>query len=121
MNSMQIVNGAISIACVYDPQVLEADPFENPFIKSLYDEWLDQPGSEKAKKLMHTVYHPLTTSKRLAERKVEKFEKNISKRGLPKKGYNYSVELIVLGLLVFVIVGSYIFQMIRAATSGEIA
>ncbi|XP_028063939.1 uncharacterized protein LOC114267140 [Camellia sinensis] len=62
-----------------------------------------------------------TTSKRLAERKVEKFEKNISKRGLPKKGYNYSVELIVLGLLVFVIVGSYIFQMIRAATSGEIA
>ncbi|KAL7213760.1 hypothetical protein ACSBR2_016319 [Camellia fascicularis] len=62
-----------------------------------------------------------TTSKRLAERKVEKFEKNISKRGLPKKGYNYSIELIVLGLLVFVIVGSYIFQMIRAATSGEIA
>ncbi|GMP75813.1 hypothetical protein CsSME_00032769 [Camellia sinensis var. sinensis] len=62
-----------------------------------------------------------TTSKRLAERKVEKFEKNISKRGLPKKGYNYSVELIVLGLLLFVIVGSYIFQMIRAATSGEIA
>ncbi|XP_028119235.1 protein NAR1-like isoform X1 [Camellia sinensis] len=51
-----------SLETTYMENVLEADPFENPFIKSLYDEWLDQPGSEKAKKQMHTVYHPLVKS-----------------------------------------------------------
>ena len=43
-------------------QVLVADPFENVLVKHLYDEWLEQPGSEKAKKLMHTEYHPVVKS-----------------------------------------------------------
>jgi len=46
----------------YTDNVLVADPFENPLVKSLYDEWLDQPGSEKAKKRMHTEYHPVVKS-----------------------------------------------------------
>lgn len=47
---------------VHNFQVLVADPFENPLVKGLYDEWLDQPGSEKAKKRMHTEYHPVVKS-----------------------------------------------------------
>lgn len=43
-------------------QVFVADPFENPIIKELYAEWLDQPGSEKSKRLMHTEYHPVVRS-----------------------------------------------------------
>ena len=30
---------------------------QNPDIKKLYDEYLGQPGSEKAHHLLHTVYH----------------------------------------------------------------
>ncbi|KAL5073603.1 hypothetical protein RYX36_012587 [Vicia faba] len=44
---------------VYMENVLEADPFDNPIIKDLYDKWLEQPGSEKAKRYMHTQYHPV--------------------------------------------------------------
>ncbi|KAF7119299.1 hypothetical protein RHSIM_Rhsim13G0142900 [Rhododendron simsii] len=51
-----------SLETAYMDDVLVADPFENPLIKSLYDEWLDQPGSEKAKKRMHTEYHPVVKS-----------------------------------------------------------
>ncbi|KAK9989724.1 hypothetical protein SO802_029963 [Lithocarpus litseifolius] len=45
-----------------------------------------------------------TTSKRLSERKVAKFQKNITKRGLvpettSKKGYDYPVEPITLDFL----------------------
>ena len=43
-------------------QVMAADPFKNPLVKSLYDEWLEQPGSEKAKRFMHTTYHPVVKS-----------------------------------------------------------
>ncbi|KAM7262913.1 hypothetical protein ACFE04_000596 [Oxalis oulophora] len=43
----------------YMENVLVADPFENPLVKVLYKEWLEQPGSEKAKKYMHTEYHPV--------------------------------------------------------------
>lgn len=50
-----------------------------------------------------------TTSKRLAERKVEKFEKNITRRGSTKKGSKYPVGTIILGLFVFVVVGSCMF------------
>ncbi|GAB2301035.1 Cytosolic Fe-S cluster assembly factor nar1 [Dionaea muscipula] len=42
--------------------VLVADPFENPIARSLYDEWLEQPGSNKAKQYLHTQYHPVVKS-----------------------------------------------------------
>ncbi|KAL6332668.1 hypothetical protein AAG906_010008 [Vitis piasezkii] len=68
----------------------------------------------------------MTTSKRLADRKVAKFQKNITKRGsVPetstKKGYDYPVGPILLGFFVFVVVGSSLFQIIRTATSGGMA
>lgn len=52
-----------------------------------------------------------TTSRRLSVRKVEKFEKNITKRGFVpettvKKGKDYPVGPIVLGFFVFVVIGS---------------
>lgn len=67
-----------------------------------------------------------TTSRRLADRKVEKFQKNITKRGLVpettvKKGSDYPVGPILLGFFVFVVIGSSLFQIIRTATSGGMA
>ncbi|KAK9090102.1 hypothetical protein Sjap_023279 [Stephania japonica] len=67
-----------------------------------------------------------TTSRRLADRKVEKFEKNITRRGVvpettTKKGYDYPVGPIMLGFFVFVVIGSSLFQIIRTATSGGMA
>lgn len=50
------------LEAVYMENVLVADPFKNPLVKSLYDEWLEKPGSEKAKRLMHTTYHPVVKS-----------------------------------------------------------
>lgn len=52
-----------------------------------------------------------TTSRRLADRKVEKFEKNITKRGaVPettvKKGNDYPVGPVLLGFFIFVVIGS---------------
>ncbi|KAL8469197.1 hypothetical protein ACS0TY_032141 [Phlomoides rotata] len=46
----------------YSESVLVANPFENPRIKRLYNEWLDLPGSEKAKRHLHTEYHPFVKS-----------------------------------------------------------
>ncbi|KAK9080554.1 hypothetical protein SSX86_000312 [Deinandra increscens subsp. villosa] len=65
----------------------------------------------------------VTASKRLADRKVERFEKNIKKRGsVPetstKKKDSYPVGPIVLGFFIFVVIGSSLFQIIRTATSG---
>ncbi|XP_020105239.1 uncharacterized protein LOC109721843 isoform X1 [Ananas comosus] len=53
----------------------------------------------------------MTTSRRLADRKVAKFQKNITKRGsVPevtvKKGNDYPVGPIVIGFFIFVVVGS---------------
>ncbi|MFS7971478.1 putative stress-associated endoplasmic reticulum protein [Helianthus anomalus] len=53
----------------------------------------------------------MTTSKRLADRKVQRFDKNIKKRGLvpetsTKKKDSYPVGPIVLGFFVFVVIGS---------------
>ncbi|KAL8161733.1 hypothetical protein V2J09_013222 [Rumex salicifolius] len=53
-----------------------------------------------------------TTSRRLADRKIHKFEKNITKRGsVPettlKKGNDYPVGPILLGFFVFVVIGSF--------------
>ncbi|KAG1358709.1 protein NAR1 [Cocos nucifera] len=47
---------------VYMQDVLVANPFDNPIAKSLYDEWLGQPGSDKAKRYLHTEYHPVVKS-----------------------------------------------------------
>ncbi|KAF6148472.1 hypothetical protein GIB67_038827 [Kingdonia uniflora] len=67
-----------------------------------------------------------TTSRRLAGRKVERFEKNITKRGAvpettTKKGNDYPVGPIMLGFFVFVVIGSSLFQIIRTASSGGMA
>ncbi|KAL5728267.1 hypothetical protein ACHQM5_001375 [Ranunculus cassubicifolius] len=51
-----------SVEKVYMKDVLVADPFENSLVKSIYDEWLERPGSEKAKKHIHTKYHPVANS-----------------------------------------------------------
>ncbi|OIW18026.1 hypothetical protein TanjilG_07610 [Lupinus angustifolius] len=68
----------------------------------------------------------MTTSRRLADRKIVKFDKNITKRGsvpetTAKKGKDYPVGPILLGFFVFVVVGSSIFQIIRTATTGGFA
>ncbi|KAL1807340.1 hypothetical protein DCAR_0833213 [Daucus carota subsp. sativus] len=68
----------------------------------------------------------MTTSKRLSDRKVQRFQKNITKRGavpetVSKKGGNYPVGPILLGFFVFVVVGSSLFQIIRTATSRGMA
>ncbi|CAL5338131.1 unnamed protein product [Camellia sinensis] len=54
----------------------------------------------------------MTTSRRLADRKVSRFEKNITKRGAvpettTKKGNDYPVGPILLGFFIFVVIGSY--------------
>ncbi|CAA0841809.1 ferredoxin hydrogenases [Striga hermonthica] len=46
----------------YSENVKMVDPFENPRIKRLYNEWLGQPGSEVAKRHLHTEYHPVVKS-----------------------------------------------------------
>ncbi|KAJ7552139.1 hypothetical protein O6H91_06G043600 [Diphasiastrum complanatum] len=68
----------------------------------------------------------MTTSKRLADRKSAKFQKNIFKRGLVpestiKKGNPYPVGPIVLGFFIFVVIGSALLQIIRTASSGGMA
>ncbi|KAI5061849.1 hypothetical protein GOP47_0022388 [Adiantum capillus-veneris] len=68
----------------------------------------------------------MTTSKRLADQKSAKFQKNIHRRGaVPetsvKKGSNYPVGPAVLGLFVFIVIGSALLQIIRTASSGGMA
>ncbi|CAL5444423.1 unnamed protein product [Camellia sinensis] len=60
---------------------------------------------------MQILASTMTTSRRLADRKVERFEKNIKKRGAvpettTKKGTSYPVGPIVLGFFIFVVIGS---------------
>ncbi|XP_078154847.1 ferredoxin hydrogenase [Carex rostrata] len=47
---------------LYMQDVLIASPFDNPIAKTLYDEWLGQPGHDNAKKFLHTEYHPVVKS-----------------------------------------------------------
>ncbi|KAL4562530.1 hypothetical protein LXL04_034737 [Taraxacum kok-saghyz] len=55
-----------------------------------------------------------TTSKRLAEKKVAKFEKNITKRGLgPVASKKIKTELYVLAFFIVVVVGSYCYTTAR--------
>ncbi|CAM8932818.1 unnamed protein product [Rhodiola kirilowii] len=51
-----------SLEAVYTDDVMVADPFHNPIISGIYDEWLEQPGSELAIKYMHIKYHPIQKS-----------------------------------------------------------
>ncbi|CAN6219382.1 unnamed protein product, partial [Urochloa humidicola] len=64
----------------------------------------------------------MTTSRRVADRKIARFEKNITKRGaVPetiKKGDDYPLGPILLGFFVFVVVGSSLFQIIRTASGA---
>ncbi|XP_022680096.1 uncharacterized protein LOC111256414 [Setaria italica] len=64
----------------------------------------------------------MTTSRRVADRKIARFEKNITKRGaVPetiKKANDYPVGPILLGFFVFVVVGSSLFQIIRTASGA---
>ncbi|KAL3850950.1 hypothetical protein ACJIZ3_012832 [Penstemon smallii] len=64
----------------------------------------------------------MTVSKRLAEKKVAKFEKNITKRGTgpmpPKK--TFDPEQFVIILFAVLMVASFIFQMVRMAIYGGI-
>ncbi|KAL9349556.1 hypothetical protein Peur_056811 [Populus x canadensis] len=68
----------------------------------------------------------MTTSRRLADRKVNRFDKNISRRGVvpettTKKGKDYPVGPLLLGFFIFVVIGSSLFQIIRTATDGGMA
>lgn len=51
-----------SLEAKYIENILISDPFDNPLAKRLYDEWLQQPGSEQAKRHLHTEYHPVVKS-----------------------------------------------------------
>ncbi|KHG11524.1 Serp2 [Gossypium arboreum] len=74
----------------------------------------------------------MTTSRRLAERKVEKFQKNITKRGAvpettTKKGKDYPVGPLLLGFFIFVVIGSckdslpsyFLIQCLSSRLSGQ--
>jgi len=50
-----------------------------------------------------------TTSKRLADRKIARFERNISKKGSESTKKGYPVGPILLGFFIFVVVGSCMF------------
>lgn len=50
------------VESVYMENVLVASPFDSPIIKGLYEKWLEQPGSVKARRYMHTQYHPVEKS-----------------------------------------------------------
>ncbi|MCD9642808.1 hypothetical protein HAX54_029827 [Datura stramonium] len=62
----------------------------------------------------------MTTSKRVAERKVAKFEKNITRRGLdPLAGKNkLEPAHIVLALFAVLVIGSFVFQVVKMAING---
>ncbi|KAJ6945639.1 hypothetical protein NC651_000641 [Populus alba x Populus x berolinensis] len=67
-----------------------------------------------------------TTSRRLADRKVDRFDKKVTKRGAvgetsTRKGKDYPVGPLLLGFFIFVVIGSSLFQIIRTATSGGMA
>ncbi|KAL6567555.1 hypothetical protein OROGR_001223 [Orobanche gracilis] len=64
----------------------------------------------------------MTVSKRLAEKKVAKFEKNITRRGVGAVSSNKEFEPahIVLILFAVLVVASFIFQVVRMAVSGGV-
>uniref|UniRef100_A0A175YHX6 Stress-associated endoplasmic reticulum protein n=1 Tax=Daucus carota subsp. sativus TaxID=79200 RepID=A0A175YHX6_DAUCS len=63
----------------------------------------------------------MTTSKRLAERKIAKFEKNISRKGSSANSWKkkLTAENIALALFASVIIGSFVYQIIKLAMNAE--
>ncbi|EPS67179.1 hypothetical protein M569_07598, partial [Genlisea aurea] len=51
-----------SLEATYSENVRISSPFDNFRISRLYEEWLGEPGSEEAKKYLHTEYHPVVKS-----------------------------------------------------------
>ncbi|XP_078440472.1 ferredoxin hydrogenase [Wolffia australiana] len=51
-----------SVQSAYVQDVAISDPFKNPIVKGIYDEWLRFPGSETANKYMHTSYRAVVKS-----------------------------------------------------------
>ncbi|CAK7336154.1 unnamed protein product [Dovyalis caffra] len=67
----------------------------------------------------------MTTSRRLADRKVDRFDKNITKRGAvpetsTKKGKDYPVGPVLLGFFVFVVIGSFINEVFFVVCNSSI-
>ncbi|CAA2962594.1 stress-associated endoplasmic reticulum 2-like [Olea europaea subsp. europaea] len=63
----------------------------------------------------------MTTSKRLAEKKTAKFEKNITRRGLipqSSKKEEWEPAHIVLVLFAVLVVLSFVYQVVRMAING---
>ncbi|KAG6383399.1 hypothetical protein SASPL_144731 [Salvia splendens] len=60
----------------------------------------------------------MTVSKRVAEKKVAKFEKNISRRGGASNKTALEPSHIALILFVVLAVASFIFQVVRMAMNG---
>ncbi|OIV91856.1 hypothetical protein TanjilG_17848 [Lupinus angustifolius] len=59
----------------------------------------------------------MTTSRRVADRKVARFERSALKKS-SKKGY--PVGLLLLAFFVFVVLGSSLFQIIKNGTTRRI-
>ncbi|KAL1320392.1 hypothetical protein HN51_065116 [Arachis hypogaea] len=61
----------------------------------------------------------MTTSRRVADRKVARFERNIAKRcSENKKGFfPYPIRHILIGFLLSILIGSSLFVIIRTASS----
>ncbi|KAL1358658.1 hypothetical protein HN51_003914 [Arachis hypogaea] len=61
----------------------------------------------------------MTTSRRVADRKVARFERNIAKRcSENKKGiFPYPICHILIGFLLSILIGSSLFVIIRTASS----
>ncbi|KAL3627301.1 hypothetical protein CASFOL_028664 [Castilleja foliolosa] len=73
--------------------------------------------------MVFSLYSIWTVSKRLAEKKVAKFEKNITRRGVGPISSNNTFEPahIVLILFAVLVVVSFIFQVVRMAMSGGVS
>ncbi|CAL5184010.1 unnamed protein product [Lathyrus oleraceus] len=63
----------------------------------------------------------MTTSRRVSDRKVARFERKLMKKGSEKKGwdFNYLIGPILIGFLVFVLAGLCLFQIIRRTTAAS--
>ncbi|RAL52463.1 hypothetical protein DM860_007320 [Cuscuta australis] len=63
----------------------------------------------------------MTTSKRVADRKIAKFEKNITRRGLNPSSAREKFEptRIIIVLFAVLVIASFIFQVVRLALNAN--